>query len=232
MPLRLTLPTLAACALLTAFAAVPQPARAGFDAAEARSVAAAINKDRRLGHMLRQCPADVFGKRQATARVSRAATGSKASCEANPAACFRACIQAADGDACLRLAHTFQGHDEVVRPLHAETLFTLACASGEGSGCTNRGAGIRNGDFAGDPFKRKPDHVQESCQYRSFKIACEQDDAWGCAMLGQSYEYGEGTRGNAALARAAYEKSCRLAPDFEACDFAKPRLEDLAKSRD
>ena len=229
MPLRLALPALAACTLLSAVAAVPQPARAGFDAAEARSVAAAISKDRRLSHMLRQCPADVFGKRQATARLPRAI--SKASCEDSPGACFRACVQGADGEACFRLALTFQSHDEVVRPLHAETLFALACANGEGSGCTNRGAGIRNGDYAGDPFKRKPEAVQESCQYRSFKIACEQDDAWGCAMLGQSYQYGEGTRGNAALARAAYEKSCRLAPDFEACEFARPRLKDLAESR-
>ncbi|HEX2555539.1 MAG TPA: SEL1-like repeat protein [Microvirga sp.] len=230
MRLRLSL---AACTLLTAIsAAVPQPARAGFDAAEARAVAAAINRDRRLTHMLRQCPADVFGKRRPKASATRASAGSQASCEARPGACFRACVQAADGEACFRLAQTFQSHEDVIRPLHAETLFTLACASGEGSGCTNRGAGIRNGDYAGDPFKRKPEHVQESCQYRSFKIACDEDDAWGCAMLGQSYQYGEGTRGNPALARAAYEKSCRLAPDFEACEFIRPRLETLRKGQD
>lgn len=188
MPFRLALPALAACTLLAATGVGPQPARAGFDAAGARSVAATINRDRRLSHMLRQCPADMFGKRRRAASVTRASATAKASCEDSPGACFRACIQAADGEACLRLAHTFQSHDEVVRPIYAQTLFTLACASGEGSGCTNRGAGIRNRDYPGDLFKQKPERVQESCQYRSFRIACEQDDAWGCAMLGQSYQ--------------------------------------------
>jgi TPR repeat protein len=230
MSFRILTPTLAACVLAATVGSAAAEARDGFDAAEARAISAAINKDRRLSHMLRQCPADVFGKRRAAAGHPRA--GSEAACDASLGECFRACVRGADGEACFRLAQTFQSHDEVVRPTYAQTLFTLACASGEGAGCTNRGAGIRNGDHAGDPFERKPERVQESCQYRSFKIACEQDDAWGCAMLGQSYEYGEGTRGNAALARTAYAKSCRLAPDFEACEFAKPRLDRLAKARD
>jgi TPR repeat protein len=73
--------------------------------------------------------------------------------------------------------------------------------------------------------------VKNACQFRSFKIACRENDAWGCAMLGQSYQYGEGVTRSASMARSAFRKSCRLAPDFEACSFARDGIRELAAVR-
>jgi hypothetical protein len=47
-------------------------------------------------------------------------------------------------------------------------------------------------------------------------------------MLGRSYHSGEGTRRSLPKARGAYAKTCRLAPDFESCDFARENLQQHA----
>ncbi|MDQ6433549.1 SEL1-like repeat protein [Mesorhizobium sp. LHD-90] len=39
-------------------------------------------------------------------------------------------------------------------------------------------------------------------------------------MHGQSYQIGEGVTPDRAKARALYEKSCAIDPDFSACDYA------------
>jgi TPR repeat protein len=201
----------------------------GFDPAAAKAVAAAIDKDPRLAGMLRQCPADLF--RREMRRVSiRSERVSDRSCDARLGQCFEACARDGDGNACFRLAQSLQAHEEEVAPRAWEALFAAACAAGKGAGCTNRAAGMRNGGHEDDPFRDAPETEKETCEFRSFSIACRQGDAWGCAMLGQAYQHGEGTKRSVAKARGAYGKSCAIAPDFEACKFAKSNLEDLAGS--
>jgi TPR repeat protein len=109
-------------------------------------------------------------------------------------------------------------------------LFASACALGEAAGCTNRAAHLRNDMDEGDPLQRLSADQLASCHHRSFKIACDKNDAWGCAMLGQSHRYGEGVRRNMGAARRSYRKACDLAPDFAACGFARADLEEM-KSR-
>lgn len=71
-----------------------------------------------------------------------------------------------------------------------------------------------------------PEELQ-ACLLRTFATACREDDAWGCTMLGQSYQYGEGTPVDLFMARRFYEKSCSMAEDFPACDFARQQMESL-----
>ena len=206
--------------------------KAGFDPAAAKAVTAAIDRDERLAGMLRQCPADLFRREARIWRgVLRSERLSGGSCDARLGECFEACARRGDASACFRLAQSLQGHEEAAAPRSWETLYAAASAAGKGAGCTNRAAGIRNGGYDDDPFRDAPEAEKERCQFRSFRIACREGDAWGCAMLGQAYKNGEGTPRSVAKARGAYRKSCALSPDFEACTFAKSDLNELRVSR-
>jgi TPR repeat protein len=226
---RLTLLRLAFVAALAATPASAEPEHAGrsFDVAAAQRVATAIDSDPALVPVYGQCPADLFRSRtRMSASFIRVARGSDKSCDTRVGHCFSGCM-GGDGNSCLRLAYVFQRNKDHVAPRVYEPLFTLACAAGEAAGCTNRAAGIRNGDYADDPFRERPEAERETCQFRSFKLSCREGDSWGCYMLGQSHRYGEGTRRSAAKARGAYRKTCRLAPDFESCEYAREALQEI-----
>jgi hypothetical protein len=223
--------TLVGFALLAVLGIIPTRAhtedeQGRFDAAAAKSVAAMMDRDPILGAVYGQCPADLFRRRTRILARQRSERGPENSCHTRVQQCFEACT-AGDGESCFRLARSFQGNPEQVGARHYETLFALACAAGKGYGCTNRAAGIRNGDYADDPFRHRPEAEKESCQFRSFTVACREGDSWGCAMLGRSYHSGEGTRRSLPKARGAYAKTCRLAPDFESCDFARENLQQM-----
>ncbi len=223
------------CALALGLAAPGSGQGKEVPAGSGRALAALLkplDQNRQLARLYRQCPGGLFKPEPSRSpRLHRQAARLNDACEGQESACFRACVQEGNGAACLDLAYIAQRKRALVAPRYAQVLFTLACANGVGAGCTNRAAGIRNGGYADDPIGTGPDGASERCQHRSFKIACEQRDPWGCAMLGQSYRLGEGTAENPIAARSAYQQSCKLSPDFEACSFSREGLKAIDDAR-
>lgn len=129
------------------------------------------------------------------------------------------------------MALAFQENESAVAPRYAQLMFSMACALGKASGCTNRGAHLRNAADEGDPLDSLSQEERDRCQFRSFKIACEKSDNWGCSMLGQAYHTGEGAKKNLSRARRYYKKSCKLDPDFAACAFARGALKSMKRAR-
>lgn len=211
---------LLALALSLTLATAPAPALA-LDARQANDVAATIGGAPRWARLHAACPADLPRRRAAPANPSL----DEAACAAVPAGCLAAC-EAGDGGACFHLARAFQ-RDKSHPSRVWERLFAAACAGGHAAGCTNRAAGIRNGGYEDDPFRRVASKRRDSCLRRSFARACKGEDAWGCAMLGQSHRLGEGGAKSAAQARRAYDEACGIGPGFTACDFAKDGLRRL-----
>ncbi len=142
-------------------------------------------------------------------------------------ACYRTCMEDRNASACLALGYTLEAARPLASQLWAQMLFAQACATGSSGGCTNRAAGIRNGQFDGDPLLDADFEDLSGCFLRTFTMTCGDGDAWGCTMLGQSYQYGEGAPSDALMAKRFYEKSCSIAEDFPACDFARRQLKDL-----
>ncbi len=202
-----------------------------YDAAAMARVEALLDADAKIAGRYAQCPADVFG----TDRPFFGDLGKDIkveTCEADPAYCHSACVQALSGRACMGLARAMQDNEPETKGRYYESLFTQACATGRASGCTNRGGGIRNGGYADDPFRDVAQEAREGCLFRSFEIACAGDDAWGCAMLGQSYHYGEGVAADADAALRHYRRSCEIDSDFAACRFAESGIEDIEGRED
>lgn len=175
-----------------------------------------LRVDDRLTRLLAVCPADIAGSR-ATRKTYVAATGER-DCAQDPVACHQRCA-ARDGEACLSLAQTLEAERPRLPANSWKSLYTAACELGEASGCTNRAASLRNLDDP-DPL----DHAAEpaaNCEFRSFRYACDNNDAWGCTMLGQAFWNGEGVAADQRQARAMFAKSCAITPDFEACEFGR-----------
>ena len=152
---------------------------------------------------------------------------SRESCGEDIKACYRTCMEEGNAAACLALGYTLQAASPVISPLWSQMLFAQACAAGNSGGCTNRAAGIRNGQLDGDPMlDTDPDELR-SCFLRTFTLTCNEGDPWGCTMLGQSYQFGEGAPPDVRAAKRFYEKSCAISENFPACDFARDRLQEL-----
>jgi TPR repeat protein len=208
--------------------AVAEAKKPSFDAESARRATAAMDKDEALQASARVCPADVFSNKAALGRLLRQddeATLDR--CTAHPEKCYKACVGKRSGEHCFRLALTFQEHEDVVAPRYAQLMFSMACALGKAAGCTNRAAHMRNAVDEGDPFEPLSATAKDRCQFRSFRVACEKNDNWGCAMLGQAYLNGEGAKKSVGLARRSYKKSCRLNPEFDACAFSRSALKSM-----
>ncbi|MDE3175460.1 MAG: sel1 repeat family protein [Pseudomonadota bacterium] len=172
--------------------------------------------DDRLASLFAVCPADVAGRR--AARKTAVAAAATPDCERDPVACHERCA-ARDGDACLSLAQTLEAERPALPTHYWKSVYTAACELGEASGCTNRASALRNLDDA-DPLDSAAEPAA-NCEYRSFRYACAHEDAWGCAMLGQALMNGEGVAADASQAKAMVRKTCAIAPDFEACEFAR-----------
>ena len=140
---------------------------------------------------------------------------------AKPELCLEQCRKFDDPQACLNLALALQTREPEAPAKFVQSLFAQACALAEEGGCTNRGAGIRNGGYEDDPFARRTPREARACQFRTFDFACSKDDAWGCAMLGQAYAAGEGVAKDRNKANIAFSRACAQDPKFAACDFAK-----------
>ncbi len=149
----------------------------------------------------------------------------RGTCGEDIKACYRICMEDRNASACLALGYTLEAASPVVPQRWAQMLFAQACAAGSSGGCTNRAAGIRNGQYGGDPLSDADVDDLRRCFLRTFTLTCRDGDAWGCTMLGQSYQYGEGAPADMLMAKRFYEKSCSIAEDFPACDFARKQME-------
>jgi len=137
-------------------------------------------------------------------------------CREKPGKCLRKC-ENRKASYCQSLAYVIQR--DIPEPEHySDALFAHSCALGIPSGCTNRAAGISH-DEEIHSFDI-PD-----CLVNSYKITCEDGDAWGCTMYGLELLEQESPKTKAA--RKALNKSCRIAPEFEACQRAKSLLAEL-----
>ena len=174
------------------------------------------------------CPAEIANTARPFWRVLFPGEDiSRESCGEDIKACYRTCMEEGNAAACLALGYTLEAASPVISPLWSQMLFAQACAAGSSGGCTNRAAGIRNGQLDGDPIlKAEPDELR-GCFLRTFALTCNEDDAWGCTMLGQAYQFGEGALPDVSAAKRFYEKSCAISENFSACDFARDRLEEL-----
>ena len=191
-----------------------------------------VDADPKTDALFQRCPADVF--RQEVSFIQRlfpTDSATEALCDANPSVCLGACMDAAGGSACFYTARAFQSRPSLLPQRYSEILFSRACALGDTAGCTNRAASIRNAPFKGDPFEAATDRVKQSCEFRTFTLSCSPESTWGCAMLGQSYELGEGVGRSAVKAEQFYRKACRLSPDFPSCSFAQRGLERVNRRR-
>jgi len=194
---------------------------------QADKVVVQLDADQRVARVFAMCPADAFRTQQPVwRRLYAPANVPDADCARSPRSCLDSCLNWADSRSCFGLARAFQLNDELVPSRYAQMMFSMACATGLGAGCTNRGAAIRNTGDPGGPFNG-PDPARERCEARSFTIGCGENDAWGCAMLGQSYQKGEGLPADPLQARLMYAKSCAISPSFAACRFATRRMKDL-----
>jgi hypothetical protein len=175
------------------------------------------------------CPANVFGRVRGGAPVEGL---TEAVCTSEPSRCWTLCTEGRNGTACFRLARVFQEHGPKNDP-RSQILFAMACARGMASGCTNRAAGVRNAEYDDDPLRKLGKAKREACTARSFYIACERKDSWGCFMYGQAAQNGEGIPRDVALARRSYAKACAATGgrDFAGCTRANEALQDLKRSR-
>ena len=228
-------PFVAAIALALAgpaFATVAETKRPpdALNLAEAREVIEVIARDESLTAAAKACPADLFDRAQPWwRRIVGTADIPRETCAANPRRCLTRCLEWSNAEACFSLAQAIEEHDDVLEEYRKEALFARACALGMGAGCTNRAAGIRNGEYEKDPFRALPEAERQVCQFRSFRADCERDGAWGCAMLGQSYQLGEGTEADLTKAREAFDKTCLIDDDFAACDFSREAIQAMDK---
>lgn len=157
---------------------------------------------------LATCPANVFPR---SGRYSAGMTD----CEDNPGACYNACLKG-DGNACFGLAHAFElsQNDKGRRAFYSDftyTLFLAACQQGNANGCTNAGATAKNGTW----IKKRPSNaIAVSCQYRTYKAACDTNAYWGCSMLGGLHSRSDaGKYRSKAKADAAYAKARKIGND-------------------
>jgi hypothetical protein len=199
------------------------------DAALLKAIADRIDTVAGMDALFAACPADIFDTRSGWFDSWRDAgkVGSQQACADDPGLCAQECLDGNKGRTCLHLAQVYETaaaesmlntHRITSRKAHA-----LACAFGRPGGCTNRGGGIRNWLLDGDPFASMAPQARDTCLFHTFEVACAADDAWGCAMSGQSFAQGEGVLADPVRARVQFRKACLLAgdPAFEACVFAK-----------
>lgn len=207
-------------AAATAGGGAPDDEEPAIDEAGFAEVQRAMDAEALFAAAHQACPADLFETEKPFWRaMTRDRRVRVSACEADAMGCYRRCVEARSGNACFSLARALQ--DNLARDAgrYWEMLFAHACAIGHAGGCTNRGAGIRNGGYESEPFDAVDDRDQ--CLLRTFETACEREDAWGCAMHGQSYHYGEGVAPDTQMARRYYTRSCEISPEFAACHFAR-----------
>lgn len=198
--------------------------------AELEAVTAMMENRPEVETLYGQCPADIFRSKASlqTRIFGYDNTNKFNACDADPVSCATACFESLSPNDCFYTARVVQetefGQDDDAY----SKLFAFACAVGSPGGCTNRGASIRNVPRATDPLTALDEAARDDCLFRTFKLACREGDSWGCAMSGQTYEYGEGVGVDTNAALRTYERACGLTTeDFPSCRFAREGIERI-----
>ncbi len=217
------------------FCAVPIPARAqDITDADLRRAADRIAAVQGIDTLMQTCPADTKGSRTPWLRWLFNVQGPWAlnTCSANFDQCLDACTKSSDGTACRAVARVVEANNKETYDLTRRQGYTLACALGNASGCTNRGANLRNAISEIDPYSQTDAAILEDCHTRLFAAACTDGDAWGCAMEGQARRLGEGGPQDIGIAIKRLNKACTISNGAEGqetgaapCRFAKRQLE-------
>lgn len=174
------------------------------------------------------CPADIWRKRHTNSLWSRMTTGhwSEGSCQNTFTDCVTACVDRGNGKACRQMARVIEVYGLPEGNIDRRRANALACSLGNAPGCTNRGAEIRNAAIPEDAVSQEHGTARALCLFQTFDVACTAKDAWGCAMLGQSYRLGEGVVADRNNAMANYERACalHLGPEEERSEYAPCRF--------
>jgi hypothetical protein len=193
---------------------------------ELRRVLEKMPTESALTEFFAACPGDYFGKSATLFDALGDREGiSEEICARQPSMCLTECLLGKNSDTCFSLARALQDLEETTASINAERLFAFSCAAGKPSACTNRGAGMRNGRYEGDPSLDWPEEKRNGCLMRTFQLSCDKEDSWGCAMLGQAWAQGEGAEFDDEKANTAFKRTCELAPDFASCEFAKSMMQ-------
>ena len=206
-----------------------------FSKDDAERIVGLIDADERFQAIFNVCPAQHFRSHQSwKSRLGLVDNISAKECIQNAERCFDLC-QSGHGRACFRVARGLEELEDIdegsISSLYKQKAFGFACAAGDHAGCTNRGAGLRNGRYEGDPMLSWDERVIAECHYDLFHLGCK-DDAWGCAMLGQAYQYGQGVEKSIPKAVASYSRVCKLSDqDHPSCRFARRRLDSIQESK-
>ncbi|MGF1461591.1 MAG: hypothetical protein ACFB2Z_00185 [Maricaulaceae bacterium] len=183
--------------------------------------------------LFKMCPADYWASRRPWWRAvfGEGREWRLASCQQDLSQCVKDCVDGHKGSACTSVAQVLQEHDDETFDQDVRYGFALGCALGSATGCTNRGAGIRNYLTDIDPFMNVDWKTRHVCLVRTFAVACAAGSAWGCSMEGQAYRLGEGVKTDFTKARARFNRACRLSPGVErdepgygSCRFARRQL--------
>lgn len=195
-----------------------------------------LEADKRLQVAGARCPARHFDTRSNVfARIGKWFAGvndettSVELCSIAPQLCWNLC-DLDDGPACADLARAYEAHEDEWDGYGAKTasnrLYAFACEQGDASGCTNRGASLRNDPYGEEPMLPLRETDREACHFALFSLACEKEDAWGCTMLGQALVRGEGTPVDFAAAREAFAGACGPDANEDACEAARTWARD------
>lgn len=188
--------------------------------------------------LMQTCPADTKDSRISWWRSLFNTDWSRQACEADLQTCADACTNSDNGSACRALARVFEAKDIVAYDLARRQSYTLACTLGSASGCTNRGASLRNAISNIDPYSQTDAPTLEACHTRLFTAACADGDAWGCAMEGQARRLGEGAPKDIGTAVRRLNKACSISSGVEGeetaaapCRFARRQLQKVRDNK-
>ena len=156
-------------------------------------------------HFQVECPADLFPLKS----VETTLTAND--CRSSLDACIIEC-ELGSAEHCLAAAFA----SEELESHGGTSLYLRACQLGAPSGCTNAAA-YRFG---------QAERVADDCIVRSFKLACEHEDAWGCTMYGNMLGTGNGTTRDWDVALEMVDKACAIeGEDEEVCIYGLGVLE-------
>ncbi len=162
------------------------------------------------------CPFDIFPK-----KIDESVYIAD-KCDKDATVCLENCKKN-DGMACYTLAVMIQ-IKKTPNQDYSEALFLRACKLGVISGCTNRAARILN--------DKSDDEKAVECAVDTFEKTCENNDPWGCTMLGFAFYSGQGRPQDFEKALKILPKACnKYGEEDEACQTARQFIEEINKTK-
>ncbi len=144
-------------------------------------------------------------------------------CKDDPARCSERC-RTGEPSACYALAALTEKYADEKNDVPG-ALYRRSCKLGIVLGCTNVAAKI---------IERNPDDpTSQKCSADTFQKTCDQNDAWGCTMLGLAFTRGEGRPKDNTEALKALKKACEISADKSgpACRNATTLIELISKEK-